>query len=144
MRALEEELCLSALEAAMNDVRRLDTELETAAERARMGRELVYRSSETGEVLDRSAGLAEVRMAERVAQILKDNLEDAQEIVEVRRAEYLASRVERRQAEVLLQSERKREEVELARRLQQGVEDWDRARRIRGTRTHSSASADET
>ena len=142
VRALEEEQSLAALEAAVSEVRRLEGVLDVAGARARIGRELVHRSAETGEALERVTGLAEERMAMQAARFLTEDLEEARELAEEARAQFLARRVEKRQAEALLDAALKNETARQARRLQQDVEDWDRARRMRGESQQVPTKAD--
>ena len=109
----------------------MELQLAAAGERERGGRRLVTTSAKSGQateqaneqMTERLAGLEETRAGGRLAEILKPRLADAEEEVLGLREEYLAARVERRQAETLIQ-EAEAEATEADRRSQQGLDDW--------------------
>ncbi len=128
IRDLEEEQARLALEAALADRQRLEQALSATAERERGGRRLVQASARSGELPDRLAGLEESRAAVRLAAALVPRLAEAEEEVTALREDYLAARVERRQAETLLEEAAAQDALDAGRRSQQGLDDWFRNR----------------
>ncbi len=121
--SLEEEETRRALESALNDLRRLENALAAAQARNRAARGLIVRSAVTGELADRLAGLEESLAAARRAAALKPRLRDAEQQVAARREVYLAKRVERRQAETLVDEAAARDALETERRTQRSFDD---------------------
>jgi len=117
-----------ALETALGELRQLEHALSATAERDRSGRHLVVSSAAHGELHDelinRLAGLEETRAAARCATALKPRIAEAEEDVEELRDEFLAKRVERRQAETLVEAAEARDALAAARRGQQSLDDW--------------------
>jgi flagellar biosynthesis chaperone FliJ len=128
IRDLEEEQCRLALESAIGDLSRLRHAQEASVERGRRGRRLVESSAHSGELTDRLAGLEETRAAGRSAVAIAPRVADAEQDVANLREEYLASRVERRQAETLIEEAEARDALDAERRAQQGLDDWFRNR----------------
>lgn len=124
IRDLEEEQGRLALESALAGLRRLEHARASAVERDRRGRRLVEASAHTGELPDRLAGLEETRTAERLALALAPMIVEAQQEVTALREQYLAKRVERRQAETLIREAEVRDAEEAGRRGQQALDDW--------------------
>lgn len=124
IRELEEEQCRSALEMALAEMNRLERALMSAGEQEREGRRMVTRSTVTGEVWERFAGLAESRTAEKHSQLLAGQIEAAAGEVSALRAQLLKKRVERRQAETLVEEARAQQAIEHSRREQQSLDDW--------------------
>jgi hypothetical protein len=131
IRELSEEQHRLALEAAVRELNVLEQALKAAATRDTRGLRLVASSARSGELADRLAGLEESRAAGRHAASLAPRIADCKEDVSSLREQFLALRVERRQAETLVNAARAREEIETARRIQQAVDDWFGARRHR-------------
>ncbi len=128
VRELEEEQRHLALEAAMEELHRIEDALDHTSERGRKGRELVTASAHSGKLTDRFAGLEESRIAARQAEALADRFSDAEAEVTELRESYLSTRVERRQAEALIEETETRDAVEAKRRNQQDLDDWHRSR----------------
>jgi hypothetical protein len=124
IRELEEEQNRLALESAMGELNRLEHALTATMERERRGRKLIEASAQTGEVMDRIAGFEETRSAGCHAVALKPRIEFQTEEVMTRREDFLGKRVERRQAETLIQETEAQEAVEADRRGQQTLDDW--------------------
>ena len=124
IRDLEEEQCRLALESATGSLHRLQHALEATFERGRRGRRLIEASVHSGELPDRLAGLEEMRSAGCHAQALVPRIADAQLDVAALREEFLSKRVERRQAETLIEETEARDAIEAARRSQQNMDDW--------------------
>lgn len=121
---LEEEQRQLALESAQAELGRLENALAAAHERGRNGRQMVVSGIRSGELQDRLAGTEEARASEHCALMLKPRILHAMvELGECREA-FLAKRVERRQAETLIQEDEARDAVEADRRGQQSLDDW--------------------
>lgn len=131
VRELEEEQCRTAVEEAAGQVRRLENAVAAARERMLRGRRLISASAQSGDLLDRIAGLEETRSAGRAQENLSSRVKDAETALANLRQIFLAKRVERRQVETLL----KQEEAALAfaadRRDQRVLDDWHRMRGFR-------------
>jgi flagellar export protein FliJ len=124
IRRIREEQSQAALDAALGDLRRLEAALELSLKREREGRRLLAASAVSGNVVDRIAGLAETRNAERRESLLKPRIEDAEDKVGERRAEFLEMRMERQQAETLIEHQKAREALDGARQAQRDSDDW--------------------
>ena len=82
---------------------RLEHALTATAARERRGRSLVQASAHSGQLPDRLAGLEETRSSLRHAAALGPRIEATGDDVAALRQEFLGKRVERRQAETLIQ-----------------------------------------
>jgi len=142
VRDLEEEQSQLALESALGELRRLEHALAATAERDRRGRRLVEAGVRQGQLPDRLAGIEETRAAVRHAAVLEPKIESLGDEVTTLREEFLARRVERRQAETLIAETEAEEAVEAARVGQQSLDDWFRARKFRKTSAAESAGAE--
>lgn len=121
---LEEEQCQSALESALGELQNLRRAVDAATERDRGGRRLVVSSAHSGELTDRLAGLEETRGAARRVAALRPWIQEAEQETAALRAVFLAKRIERRQAETLIQEAEAEEAVEAKRRGQQALDEW--------------------
>ena len=128
IRELEEDQGRMALETAIGDLNRLMNVQAATAERGQRGRRLVGLSAVTGEFTDRLAGLEETRAAERYALALAPKIANAHEEVANMREDYLDKRVERRQAETLIEEAEARGAADAERKSQQALDDWFRNR----------------
>lgn len=128
IRDLEEEQCRIALEFAQGELNRLNQAQVATTQRERWGRRLVDESARSGELPDRLSGLEEARTADRLTRALASRIEIVQEDVVKLREEFLAKRVEVRQAETLIKETEARDALEAARRSQQTLDDWYRSR----------------
>ena len=124
IRDLEEEQHRLALEAAAGNLRRWERARDGALATERHGNDLVRASVETGEAADRHAGLAEAMSARRKANMLAPRVAAAEMENMQLRALLLEKRVERRQAETLIEETEARDAVEENRRSQQTIDDW--------------------
>ena len=124
VRELQEEQCRLAMEAANNDLHSLEGALRGAALRERGGRRLIEASAHNGDQTDRLAGLEEVRTGARFALILEPRIAAQEEVVEARKQAFLEKRIERRQAETLIEETEARDAIEAGRRSQQTLDDW--------------------
>lgn len=128
VRDLEEEQCRLALESALSELSRLEHALIATSDRDRRGRRLIEASAHSGELPDRLAGLEESHAAVRRANALIPRIAEAELDVAELRQLYLDKRIERRQAETLIEEAEARDAVEAERRSQQGLDDWYRNR----------------
>jgi hypothetical protein len=124
IRDLEEEQCRLALESATGSLHSLEHALAVAGERGRSGRQLIGASAHSGELPDRLAGLEEVKAAARYSVALAPKISDAELDVAALREEFLEKRVERRQAETLIEETEAQDAIEAGRRSQQNLDDW--------------------
>lgn len=124
MRDIEEEQSRLALDSALGELYRLQRALEATADRDRSGRRLVGISARTGELTDRLAGLEESCAAGRDAAALTRRIAESELDVAALRQEFLAHRVERRQAETLIREAEAQEAIEAGRRSQQAIDGW--------------------
>jgi hypothetical protein len=131
IRELEEEQNRLALESASGELSRLERALSAAFGRERQGRRLVEASAWSNQLMDRFAGLEETRSASIHAIALGPRIAAKQEEVAARRQDFLAKRVERRQAETLIEETEAREAIETDRRGQQSLDDWYGSRQYR-------------
>lgn len=131
IRELNEEQHRLALEAALKELNLIEQALASAANRDTRGLRLIASSARSGELADRLAGLEESRAAARHAKSLAPRIADCREDVAGLREQLLAIRVERRQAEALVDEAQAREAIEAGRRAQQAADDWFGARRRR-------------
>ena len=121
---LEEEQRQAALASALGELKGLERALDATTANDRSGRRLVAASARTGDLADRLAGLVESAAARRKAAALEPRIEQSEQEAAAVRGQYLAKRVERRQAETLLREAAAREAAEAARRGQQSLDDW--------------------
>jgi aspartokinase len=124
IRDIQEEQSRLVLESALGELHRLEHALAVTHERNRRGRSLVQASAQTGELTDRLAGLVESRSARIHAAALGPRIDGMGEEVADRRQEFLSKRVERRQAETLIQEAEAQEAIESGRRGQQALDVW--------------------
>jgi hypothetical protein len=124
IRDLEEEQCRVVLESALGDLNRLKHAQAATVEQDRRGRQLLSASAHSGELPDRLAGIEETRAAVRLAAVLEPRIEDAELDVENLREDFLAKRVERRQAATLVEEDAALDAAESQRRSQQSLDDW--------------------
>ena len=140
IRDLEEEQLRLGLESAMGELHQLQNALDVAATLDRKGKELVGFGTLTGELTDRQAGLMESYGAQkRTAALVPRIAFTESETVRLRQA-FLDKRVERRQAETLIEEEEARDTVEAARKSQNALDEWYRSRQYRAS---LEADADE-
>jgi len=137
IRDLEEEQSRLALEAELAQLHRLEHARATSAVRDRRGRELVTASARTGELPDRLAGIEETRLAVRRVEALIPQIAATELDVAELRLDFLLKRVERRQAETLIQETEVRDAVETGRHDQQGLDDWYRNQKPPEPKTQS-------
>ncbi len=131
IRKLQEEQSRLALESALGELNRLRSALTAAAARDRRGRLLVSASALTGELPDRLAGLEERSAAVRQAAVISVRIEHAELAVAQVHQKFLLQRVERSQAETLIQETQVQDDVKSSRRRQQELDNWHQSRFFR-------------
>jgi len=124
VRELEEEQRRLALENANGDLNRLHETINAAQERGRQGRRRMGEAIGGGDLEGRLANMEEMRTSERFSQVLTPRIELQEAVVSERREEFLEKRLERRQAETLIEESAAREALEEGRRAQMGMDDW--------------------
>jgi hypothetical protein len=128
IRDIQEEQSRLALESATGELRRLEAAMQATVSQDRRGRMLVGSSARSGELPDRLAGLEETRTAVRFRAAVAPKVTAAQFEVSALREEFLAKRVDRRQAETLIEETEARDAIDRGRRSQQALDDWHRFR----------------
>jgi len=124
VRNLEEQQCRMALEAAVSELRHIEHAIGFAVAQKRHGRRLVLASTVSGDAVDRLAGLEEAEVGERRRRTLASRRMQAEAETDALRQVFLERRVERRQAETLIEEAMARDAIEGDRRAQQGQDDW--------------------
>jgi flagellar export protein FliJ len=128
IRELEEEQSRIALETALGEMNRLKRALAGTAQSGQAARRLFASGVQSGNLTDRVAGVQEMRAADNLAGALSRKLVTAGPEVATLRERFLATRVQRRQAESLVNESKSRAELEEGRRSQRDLDDLHRAR----------------
>lgn len=121
---IQEEHCRGVLEAARAELKRFEQALTRSVERGRSGRLLVAQSAASGEITDRIAGIEETQVAKRIATALAPRIAESESAVNLLQREFLAKRIERRQAETLIEEAETLDRVEAGRRAQRDLDNW--------------------
>jgi flagellar export protein FliJ len=121
---IEEDQARMAFESATAEHGQLERQLTQALQTESHGRRLVSSSAGMNSGTDRLAGLELSRLAARDAAGLQSRIERAAALLAENRELYLGKRVERRQAETLIEEARAAEQIEAGRRGQQVLDDW--------------------
>jgi flagellar export protein FliJ len=131
IRDLQEEQHRLALESAAAQLRELEAGRDAAGETERAGRAWVGTSVQTGELADRQGGLVQAAAASRRAELLAQHIARAEATTQQLRETFLEKRVERLQAETLVNESEARSAVESNRRGQRALDDWHGSRKQR-------------
>lgn len=131
IRESEERQHRAEMELALAELRRLQGVRNFTLKRARNARALAASSVRSGEQIERIAALEELTAAERSMNFLAVSIEAAATNVLLTRRAFLSKRMERRQVESLLETERARAASETRRKSQFALDDWYLSRRIR-------------
>ena len=124
IRAVEEEQRRRSLDAALARQKYLEQARAAALQMEQQGRARVSASVVSGAIADRQAGLVEADAAQRRARMLQARIAAAKKETAAQREEFLSKRVQRRQAETLLEEAQAREDLESGRRSQRTIDDW--------------------
>lgn len=123
VRDIEEEQQRLALESALGELRALEHALAAAHAREHRGRRLLALSVSEGEVADRTAALVEGQSAARCATALTPRIAVVANNVLRARQVYLDKRIERRQAQTLIEESEARDAAEAGRHNQQTLDE---------------------
>jgi flagellar biosynthesis chaperone FliJ len=129
IRDLQEEQHRLALESAAAQLRELEAARHAAGEMERAGRALVGASVKTGELADRQGGLVQAAAASRRGVVLAQHIARAEAVTKRLHESFLEKRVERRQAETLVNESEARSVLESNRRSQRALDDWHGSRK---------------
>ena len=136
IRGAEEEQRRRALQAAEAKLNSLEQARESALEMEKKGRARMVEGLISGAVAERQSGAVESASGQRRARILGAHIAAAENETAASRQAFLEKRIERRQAETLVEEVGAREAMEAGRRGQRDIDDWF------GTRNHRQG-ADE-
>ena len=128
LRDVQEQQAALRLESAIKELRRLEREWGIANARSSVARELVRTSAKTGQLEDRLSGLQEIVSAELSRRRLAMRVRSANQVVERTRFDAIAKRVEKRQAEILLENALNQDALRSLRREGMALEEWKRHR----------------
>jgi flagellar export protein FliJ len=129
IRQAEEERSQQELKAAIQELQRLELAHATTHERGKRARTLVASSAQTGEIMDRIAGLQEMATADRLKRMLLKKIDAARKDAQHNRQELLTRRLARRQVETLVDSKSTEARAEANRKTQSTLDDWHRSQR---------------
>ena len=148
---IQEEGYRAAMELARAELKLLEQALAWNVERERRGRRLLAASAANGEIanmvdaqitgriVDRIAAIEEARLAKRIAAALTPRIAELESAANVRQQEFLGKRIERRQAETLIEEAEALEGVMASRRAQRDLDDWFLSRRASSEETRGDA-----
>lgn len=131
IRELEEEQSRIALETALGEMNRLKAALLGTAQRGQAARRLFASSVQSENPMDRVACLHEMRAADNHTGALSRKLATAAPEVARLQERFLATRVQRKQAESVIKECDARAESEEERRNQRDLDDLSRTRSTR-------------
>ncbi len=140
VRGLEEEQQRATLESALAELHRIDAALEACRARERRGRSLMRAAPE---MEDRLTGRVELDAAQRHARILSLRRNEAEREAARLREQFLAKRIERRQAETLVQEAQVQDERALSHRAQQSLDEWHAAKTPAAAKASRQAGAQD-
>jgi flagellar export protein FliJ len=128
IRRAEEQHSRTRMEMAIAELHRLEQAFDGARNRAKQGRRSIVSAVNSGASEDRIAGMTEIAAADRVTVLLAEIIHSAERQVSELRDAFVAKRIERRQAESLLESQTAQETLERSRKSQTALDDWHRSR----------------
>ena len=134
VRTIEEEHLRRSLDSALSDLHALERALAASHERKRAGETLLARSLGSTEIADRAAAQVEVEAALGRSAALRPRIAAAQIAATRARHDYLAKRLERRQAETLVEEAQAQQALESDRRSQQTLDETHLFGREKGKR----------
>lgn len=123
VREIEEEQRRAVLESALGELQALEVALAAGHLRKRDGEALLARSIGSSEFADRMAAQIEVAAARRRIAAIAPRLAAAEIAAAGARQEYLAKRLERRQAQTLIEGAHNLHSLESGRRDQQTLDE---------------------
>ena len=137
LRQAEEDRSQLELDGAMETLRRLGVALTETEKRRSLARTRVSAGVETGQVIDRMAGVYEIAHADRLAGMILQKIHAGERDVLDRRQELLTRRLARRQVETIVNAHIAEIEMESNRKAQLELDDWHRTEKIRSRRRNS-------
>lgn len=127
IRQAEEERSQSEMETAIAELRRIELAQATTHGRGKRARALVASSAQTGDLMDRIAGLLEMKTIERLQRMLLEMVDAARKDAQEKRQELLSRRVARRQVETLVNAKSAEAIADANRKAQAALDDWHRS-----------------
>ena len=138
IRDLEQEQHRVALSSALAELHSIEEALSTAVQRERAGHKEFAAGARSGEIVTRHSAAVETAIGEQHRAALLPALSRAEAEAMRRRQAFLHKRMERRQAETLIQEAAAAEAIESARQGQQRLDEWFLARSARAPRGERS------
>lgn len=142
IRKAEEKSSQTEMETAIAELQQLESAYAMAQERGKRACTLLASSAQTGELMDRIAGLQEMTTVGRLQRMLVEMINRAEEKAENKRQETLARRLARRQVEILVDAKLAKTIAETNRKAQSGLDDWHRSQRKPATQKASTQHND--
>jgi len=127
IRQAEEERSQSEMETAIAELRHIELAQATTHGRGERARALVASSAQTGDLMDRIAGLLEMKTIERLQRMLLEMVDAARKDAQEKRQELLSRRVARRQVETLVNAKSAEAIADANRKAQAALDDWHRS-----------------
>jgi hypothetical protein len=121
---LEEEQRRAQMEETLADLQRLKRALTNAREQEHRGRHMVAEGARANDVVERLAGAEKSRTALRRSTALRPRMAESEKAAGERREKFLEKRIERRQAEAMIERCKAAERAESTRRGQRFLDDW--------------------
>lgn len=131
IRDIQEGQHRQALESALSELHSLENALVACHQHACAGREVVVASVDQPDTTDRAAAQVEIASSERRAVVLVPHIQSAIVHASAAHQVFLETRMERRQAESLVESAEAADAVQDLRRGQQTMDDWFGGKRYR-------------
>jgi flagellar export protein FliJ len=142
IRKAQEKSSQTEMETAIAELQHLESAYAMTHERGKFARTLLASSAQTGELMDRIAGLQEITTVARLQRMLMEMIDIAEEKAENKRRETLARRLARRQVETLVDTKLAEARAEANRKTQSALDDWHRSRRKPATQQASAQHID--
>lgn len=128
LRQAEEEQRNALLRSALGELHKLESASRAVHGRLIRARLLLTQSLLSAEMTARFSALEEITASQRLVNALSARIHVVEAMVEERRENLLVKRVERRQAEALLDSIVEQQELQERRKAQVALDDWYRSR----------------
>lgn len=138
VRKLEEHQRQLEFTAAKADLDRLRSMLDRAHRRLRMARSLVSASIAGGALEDRLTAIEETVALDKLAKLLVEKINEADQRLAQVRAQFLSKRIERRQVETLLLAAQTEFDNDQRRKSQLSLDEWHRFRQTAARRQSGS------
>ncbi len=127
IRQAEEEHSRSEMDKAMAELRRLELAFTAAHDRGKRARLFLASSTQTGEIVDRIAGLHDIKTADRARQLLREKIDSGTIDLHHKRQQLVARRIARRQVETLVEVQSAEARAHADRKTQSALDDWHRS-----------------